>query len=687
MKITQRQLNSGPYRLFSAEADPGSAPYIIAGSRMYVLGLASGEIAPIGAEHLVGAMGGAWAHPVRVADGVTVTLTDPAGRPLPVAAATFEETLATVTWRWRCGDLAVQRHDMIAADEPVWQIAVTFANQGAAPVAGRLEAAAHLRFLGAWFGRLSSGGGDYRVDDNLVLGSDREQTGWGVAFGAAAPPTAWSFRAEPPATVATLAYAFELAPGQARTWTLWLAAGQRAGSREALEQWRAIAARGGVAPVAPADDLPRLESPDADLARDFALAQANLRLLQADYPDPGRYFLAGLPEYPQLFGCDTTYTVPGAVAAGFASTAHQALLTLADYAGRACGRIPHELTTNGRIFHPGNIQETPQFTIACWDYLRWTGDLEFARRVFPVCREGIRDLLPAFAGPDGRYPYGDGMVERMGMGSRKLDSACYAYAGLLALAQLAEALGDAAAPDYLAEAAALRVAFERDWWLEAEGLYADSMHSDGRLQLDGHWTIVLPVQLGLAAPDRAARVLDRIERAWVNAWGLVHTRVREELVWTLPTGLLALAAFEQGRADLGLRLLHNIALTAQRGTLGAFKELIPEGLCFIQLWSAGLYLQGVLEGLLGLHPAAHRHRLELAPALPAGMPAVTLRGLRIGAHRLDLAISPQAVQIDHLCGPQPLILRYAGSDRALDVGARFEAPAPKGGDATTNDNS
>jgi glycogen debranching enzyme len=256
----------------------------------------------------------------------------------------------------------------------------------------------------------------------------------------------------------------------------------------------------------------------------------------------------------------------------------------------------------------------------------------------------------------------------MGMGSRKLDSACYHIAGLRALAQLAQALDEPEAAALNARAAQFNQDFERDWWLEEEGLYADSMHSDGRLQLDGHWTVVLPVQLGLAAPERAARVLARIEAEFVNQWGLVHTRKREELVWTLPTGLLALAAFAHGRKERGLQLARNIALTAQHGTLGTFKELIPEGLCFVQLWSAGLYLQAIFEGLLGLQPDAPRHRLAIAPMLPAEHPPVTIYGLLIGRHRLSLTISPSELQIEHAAGPCPLEVIYDGTSFAIEPG-------------------
>lgn len=400
-----------------------------------------------------------------------------------------------------------------------------------------------------------------------------------------------------------------------------------------------------------------LHTPDAALNRDMALAKANLHMLSADYyPLLPPYFLAGIPEYPQLFGCDTEYSIPGAVAAGFADTARSALLALAGYAERGCGRVPHEITTNGRVFHPGNTQETPQFAVACWDYVRWTGDLAFLQQVFPVCQEGIDEYLPALWGTyDSPYPTGDGMVEHPGMGSRKLDSTCYLFQALQAMAGMAAALdlGETAAV-YSSRAAALQTWFERDWWIEAEGMYADSLHTDLAPQLDGHWTVVLPLQVGLASAERAERALGRIVAEWVNEWGLVHTREREDSVWTLPTGLLALTAFRYGRPELGLRLLHNIAETTRHGMLGAFKELIPIGLCFVQLWSAGLYVQGVLEGLLGIRPEMHQRRLLLAPSLPADWPHAEVRSLGLGQHTIDLVVSHNSATVRHHAGPGTL---------------------------------
>jgi len=245
------------------------------------------------------------------------------------------------------------------------------------------------------------------------------------------------------------------------------------------------------------------------------------------------------------------------------------------------------------------------------------------------------------------------------MGARKLDSTCYLFQSLRALRDMAEALEH---PDdarrYGTRLSELGRRFELDWWLEGEQMYADSLHTDGTPQFDGHWTVVLPLQLGMAEPDRARRSLERIEREWVNRWGLVHTHKHEELVWTLPTGLLALTAFRYGRPDLGLQLLQNIAETASYGTLGAFKELIPIGLCFVQLWSAGLYAQGMIEGLLGLNPLAHLHQLSIAPCMPASWPRVRLSAVSVGAHTLAVELWPDGLDIQHVSGPDLLELRY-----------------------------
>ena len=96
-------------------------------------------------------------------------------------------------------------------------------------------------------------------------------------------------------------------------------------------------------------------------------------------------------------------------------------------------------------------------------------------------------------------------------------------------------------------------------------------------------------------------MLATIERDWLTADGLPHTQGMEASVWTLPTGVLALAAARMGRKTLARRLLMNIASTLRNGQLGLFEELIPHGLCFVQLWSAAQFVE--IAEAIGLHHA------------------------------------------------------------------------------------
>ncbi|NJN16833.1 MAG: hypothetical protein HC822_11485 [Oscillochloris sp.] len=381
MQLVQRQLVLGPHRI---DGDPAAvdAPYIVAGRRMYALGYGSTRIGPIGDEHLVGLMGGIWAHPARVADGFEVQIRDQNAAVLAPTNARLTEQLTTVCWDWQSGDWQISRRDSILPDAPVYVLQCEVQNNGSHVDNGKIVVRAALGFLGCWFGGIASGAAHYRQSGSLVLGQDGLHPEWGIALGAAENPDRCTITPFAEQTLVELEYRFSLAPGERFTHRILLAVGLSGGSDEAAELWQ----RQTTQPSAlresgrfPRSNQPQLTSEHHDLTRDVALAQANLELLSADYPDLGPYFLAGLPEYPQLFGCDTTYSIPGAVAAGYAATARAALETLANYAARACGRVPHELTTNGRIFNPGNIQETPQFTIALWDYVRWSGDLDLAR--------------------------------------------------------------------------------------------------------------------------------------------------------------------------------------------------------------------------------------------------------------------------------------------------------------------
>ncbi|HEX5690461.1 MAG TPA: hypothetical protein VFX76_10695, partial [Roseiflexaceae bacterium] len=161
MLISQRTLRFGPHTLLSADTGRDVVPYFLAGQKMYYVGMTTGDLQPIGAEHLVGEMGGLWAHPIKVADGMTLLISDDDGVSSMAHNIELIELLSHLEWRYRLGGMEVKRRDFIVEDQAAFVSLLTLRNAGARPRSGRLHLNVWLKFLGCWFGGQATGGGDY----------------------------------------------------------------------------------------------------------------------------------------------------------------------------------------------------------------------------------------------------------------------------------------------------------------------------------------------------------------------------------------------------------------------------------------------------------------------------------------------------------------------------------------------
>ncbi len=618
---------------------PGDTPTFLSSRHGYLVSSIGGRVVPYGAEHLRGKMGGLWFHPLRIGAGwqlrVNGLLCDAAVR-CTVRADAIERAYDMPGRR-----IVVTEHmdDVMAA----LLVEITVTNTTVAVVHDVCEILVDACIEGCWFGGMTAGqtvsaGSDERVSGVCASGGDIT----GGAAVASRTAVQWHF-----AGGTLCGHTVLVTEAHTTTALHWGIAADHDANPIAVTQQLLrrldTVATGRTPQTAALHTL--LLSNDADLGAYWRVAHHNLGALVAQYPGMPQYALAGIPEYPQFFGCDTTYSVPGLLAAGFASVALSALDGLAYRARAACGRVPHEITTNGRVYHPGNTQETPQFAVACWQYICWTGDRDAARRWYAVCVEGMAHVAGVLDGS--QWPSGDGMVERHGMGPFKLDSVCYIIQALDALAPWATLLEQHADATRWAEARQhLATRFDTAWWMADAGLYADSLQRDGARQLDHHWTAIVPVQTNAAPHARQQAIYATVKRTLTNSWGLVHTGETEPSVWTLPTGLLALAACAQGDSRYAEILLKHIGQTARHGSLGLLKELIPEGMCFVQLWSAALYCQGVVEGLLGLVPNLPARRITLTPRIAS----IAVQALCFGAEIIDVAIDAGTVAITHRAG-------------------------------------
>ena len=631
---------------------PADTPTYLSSPHGYLVASISGAQVSYGAEHLVGKMGGLWFHPLRIGAGwqlwVDGHVCDDA-QFCRVTESTIERTFVRAGY----SVLVIEQMD---AEVAAFMVSIELCARSAESCTYAIEIKIDTAIEGCWFGGLLPGQTVTTMDAERVVGvhaSGGDISG-GVAV-AAEPALLWQRKNGMLSGTGDMTCTGSTPTAQ--TWALVCDRNVPATADVYSSLPRVLQAASRRAPQTIA--RPTLfYHHDADLEAYWRVARQNLTQLDAQYPGMPRYPLAGIPEYPQFFGCDTTYSIPGLLAAGLADLACSALDGLAERAQAACGRVPHEITTNGRVYHPGNAQETPQFAVACWQYVLWTGDMVAAQRWYSVCAEGMQHVAGVLRGD--QWPYGDGMVERHGMGPFKLDSVCYILQALAALIDWAQALGMAAESAYWSDCR-LRLAarFEHGWWISDSGLYADSLQRDGTPQLDYHWTAIVPVQTGVALRERQQIVYAQVKEKLTNEWGLVHTGGIEQSVWTLPTGLLALAAFGQGDEAYAITLLKNIGVTARHGSIGLMKELIPEGLCFVQLWSAALYCQSIVEGLLGFRPDMPTRTISLTPNLEPGAGAFRMEGLVCGDHTLDVRVHQTHIHVVHRTGSGPLHWRVA----------------------------
>ena len=610
--IQQLQFGSTHLRLTHDD----DRPYMIAGPRMYAIGMMSGAVPIVGDQgHLDGEMGGLWALPIKVLDSWGLSVD---GCNLMVAE--FNGYFQKIERVRMNGGLRVSEVELIDADEPVMLVTARVANESNVPVTLNLVYSAKPHLRPCWMSQMIDGVDEVGFSADGLHAVDAANPAWAVVVLADAP----------------LRREVSLRPGECATMRVVIAGTSTAG----LDGARTLAARALNAfdpRVQRQSDVYAALASQADRVGThlttqnkqdpwggYGCALANIQLLET-INLAGKYPMAGLPEFPNCFGCDVAYSVPGLCAAGRVDLAVAALRALREVTLRQGGRVPHEVLPDGTVFHPGNTQEIPQFVIAVhavWQHLKHSNTeappvtaAVWAAENFSACRAALLDYLkiedvdPASQYP--WYPDGDAMVERDGMLPIKLDSVCYTWRALQCFGDMARAMSfdptgpvtktvvQAAIEACSDWASHIERDFEQDWWMPEHGLYADSLGWDGTQRLDYHWTQVIPLEVGLARPDRAASVLAVLATGWLNKHGLPHTLNIEDRVWTLPTGLLALVAARSGDDALARRLLANIASTLLNGQLGLFEELIPRGLCFVQLWSAALYVQisDIVSGL------------------------------------------------------------------------------------------
>ncbi len=496
-------------------------------------------------------------------------------------------------------------------------------------------------------------------------------------------------------------YSLSVEPNGSSTLT-FVIAGSAKDRKAAVDTWHDLAANHASlleekkAHYASLIDRARVRIPDQRLEMVYNWVRINAEWLVREVPGMGRGLGAGLMEYPWWFGTET-YSLQALMASGNCDLAKQTLRLLNEQSIKANGngRIVHEVTTNGAVSNPGNSQETAQWILTVGRLVDWTGDLEFAREMFPAMKQGLRWLLTDMDQNHDLFPEGYGIMEVYGLNAELIDVAVYTQQALQATAHIAGVLNqpDTAAA-YQKLASDLERGINQRFWDERDGSYADfygtraqaigaaegaikqiglkgasqltardremigyyerlkqkfsAMPDSGRgWTTNKNWVITTPMETGIAPRARAIRALDKIRNEDVGAYGPFLSAVERNAMMTISTGVQAVSEGNYGRTDQALWYVDKIVQTFSRVSPGSISEMMPDYGCFTIAWTSYGIVVPLIQHVFGIQPDALNQTVVFQPHVPTGWEDMSVEDLPVGSTMISFARAKTVTGIEY----------------------------------------
>lgn len=425
----------------------------------------------------------------------------------------------------------------------------------------------------------------------------------------------------------------------------------------------------------------------------------DLALLRAE-GTCGPYVYAGIPWFTTLFGRDSLITAFETLAFS-PDLAAGTLRTLAALQGQTSnaerdeepGKILHEMRQGemaatgevpfGRYY--GSVDATPLFLLLLAEYADRTADLALVRDLWPAAVAAMDWIDKAteadshgyvtYARRTGRglmnqgwkdsydaISHADGVLAEPPIALAEVQAYVYAArCGLARLARRLERAVDAATWD--AKASLLRERFNRDFWVAEEETFALALDGNKRACRVVASNAAHCLFAGVAEPDKAERVIERLTRDdMFCGWGLRTLSANERRynpmsyhngsVWPHDNALSAMGFARYGageRAALLLTALFDASLTIEDRRLPELFCGFPRRLqhspvpypvaCKPQAWAAGSVFL-MLQAALGLSIDGWERRVTFhRAALPRWLERLDIRGLRVRDARVDLSIA------------------------------------------------
>ncbi|MCK5782741.1 MAG: hypothetical protein KAH10_09145 [Flavobacteriales bacterium] len=376
----------------------------------------------------------------------------------------------------------------------------------------------------------------------------------------------------------------------------------------------------------------------------------------------GHGIYAGLPWFNDYWGRDMFISLPGSnLVIGQFDIAKQVLLSFAKYQltdekSKYFGRIPNRARPDDVIYN--TTDGTPRFVIEVYDYVKYTGDTELIKEVYPTVLRSIEGSLKNWVDDKGYLTHENADTwmdaKRDGKpfsprGNRANDIQILWYKQLRAGAFFAAFMGDSTKSDEWSSVAdKLKGNFVKDFFSADKTIMADRLTVDGKADFS-----MRPNQLfamDFMTDDK--RKMELTRNVWeelVYPWGVASLSQKDDYfhpyhhwddmyffdesyhngtVWVWNNGIAIQRMIESGQKNVAYKLMENMQDQVMRsGAVGSLSEnfdaLPREGGesaektgTFLQAWSNAEYLRVWYQSFLGIVPNAVEKNLVISPRIP-----------------------------------------------------------------------
>ena len=670
-------------RMSTMETLQGNANYLHSkqmtpGNHAYCVGFQDGTFPDIG-WHIKGEMGGLWAHPIKLLDGFSAAMIHIGDTVYLDSATSYSTTALGSLFTYNIQGKTITRTQFIP--DPAKGMVVEY-DMSEFPKAQLLfYPRADLR--PTWLGERTN-----MIDSTDIIAAENNQwtatdakNGWQVRIGAsskgAITPT-------------------HLTSSPSKTHQFYIAGGlsEEEATKElaAVESWSDMWYSKEQKHFELSGNSSFFCEGEEDLETVFRWLKHNAIWLEMDADTLGYGFAAGIEDYPWFFGCDSEFSILGLNAVGRYDLSKSMLRLLAKASERTngTGQIIHEMSTNGAVFNPGNLNETPQFVTACYDTYRWSGDKIFFDEMYPQMIQSMKWLQDQDTDGNG-IPDGYGMMEIHGMNGEMIDVAAYTVQAWGALYESALLQDDDKVAAWAGRSAAeLSAYINENYWVKDAGAYADVRGSKAQVLelIDGaieraeglnkpwaveelettkkaaaasvgvmnpysvhhNWIVNTPMEVGFAPEEYALKALDKAAQ-YTNPFGMFVTGIdRDEsagtdtdgfakrkktftyvgAVMTLPTGVAAVAENNYGRPDKALDYLHRMSRSWGYAHPGSMYEVSPDFGMMCQAWNIYSFGYPIVRQFFGIYPMAEKKIVEIDPHFPTSWTRPQLKRVVIG---------------------------------------------------------